>query len=227
MGEARFVPLEGYRELSTDEVLRRAQEFRETASSRRTVRDFSDRAVPREVIEECLRAAGSAPSGANLQPWKFVVVSDPATKREIRIAAEAEEREFYERRAPKSWLDALEPLGTTADKPFLETAPHLIAIFSERYALTADGGRIKHYYSTESTGLATGTLIQAVHRAGLASLPHTPSPMKFLSEILGRPENETPFLLLVVGHPAEGATVPDIGRKPLEEIATFFEPSGK
>jgi nitroreductase len=178
--------------------------------------------VPDGVIEDCLRAAGTAPSGANLQPWHFVVVRDAQVKQRIREAAEAEERAFYEGRAPDEWLEALAPLGTDASKPFLETAPVLIAVFGERYGVAADGRRLKRYYVDESVGLATGLLITALHHAGLVTLTHTPSPMGFLRDILGRPRNERPFLLLVVGYPAPDAQVPDIGRKPLEEIATFL-----
>ncbi len=185
------------------------------------MRHFSDRAVPREIIEECVRTAGTAPSGANLQPWHFVVISDPEIKRRIRKGAEAEEREFYGGRAPQDWLDALAPLGTDQHKPFLETAPFLIAVFAQSYGFTADGEKAKHYYVQESVGIATGMLISAIHQAGLASLTHTPSPMGFLNEILGRPQNERPFLLLVLGYPADGAVVPDIERKALDGIATF------
>lgn len=202
-------------------MLRRAKGLREELARRRTVRDFSDRPVPRAVIEECLRTAGTAPSGANLQPWHFVVVTDPEIKRRIREAAEVEEREFYLRRASKEWLEALAPLGTDERKPFLETAPCLIAAFAERYGLGPDGTRFSTYYATESVGLAVGLLIAAVHHAGLVSLTHTPSPMGFLNAILDRPLNEKPFLILVVGYPAEDAVVPDIVRKPLEEIASF------
>jgi nitroreductase len=173
------------------------------------------------VIESCIRTAGTAPSGANLQPWKFVVVFDPETRKRIRLGAEEEEREFYSHRAPKEWLEALKPIGTGPDKPFLETAPVLIAVFGETYGSAGDGSRRKHYYTVESVGLATGLLIAALHRAGLVSLTHTPSPMKFLNGILDRPANERPFLLLVAGFPAEGAEVPDIGRKSLREIAEF------
>lgn len=202
-------------------MLRRAAEFRQQMQRRRTVRFFSDRPVPREVIEDCLLAAGTAPSGANLQPWHFVVVSDPAIKHRIRVEAEAEEYEFYSRKAPQEWLDALAPLGTDENKPFLETAPYLIVIFAQSYGVLTDGRKVKNYYVQESVGIATGMLITAVHNAGLASLTHTPSPMGFLNEILGRPANEKPFLILVVGYPTENAIVPDIGKKPLEEIATF------
>lgn len=216
-------PLAGYRQLPLDEMARRAREFREEMSRRRTVRDYADRAVPRALIEDCLRAAGSAPSGANLQPWHFVAVSSAALKREIRVAAEAEEREFYSRRAPDDWLAALAPLGTGPEKPFLEVAPWLIAIFEQRWGYDATGRKVKHYYPNESVGIATGLLLAALHHAGLATLTHTPSPMKFLNRILGRPAQERPFLLLVTGYPAPGAMVPDIHRKPLEEIATFRE----
>lgn len=200
----------------------RAAAFREQLRRRRTVRDFSSQAVAPEVIEDCLLAAGGAPSGANLQPWHFVVVSDPAKKKQIREGAEKEEREFYHGRAPQEWLDALAPLGTDDRKPFLETAPYLIAIFAQSYGVLPDGRKVKNYYVQESVGIATGMLITAIHHAGLASLTHTPSPMGFLNTILNRPPNEKPYLLLVVGYPAEGALVPDIGKKPLSEIATFL-----
>jgi iodotyrosine deiodinase len=210
-----------YREYPPDQMAERAAEFAAEMARRRSVRHFSDRPVPRPVVEACLRAAGSAPSGANMQPWRFVVVSDTAVKRQIREAAEAEERAFYEGRAGDEWLDALAPLGTDWQKPFLETAPYLIAIFAQSYGLELDGRKIKHYYVQESVGIATGLLIAALHHAGLATLTHTPSPMGFLNEILARPANERPFLLLVVGHPALDAHVPDIRRKALDEIAVF------
>jgi len=202
-------------------MLARVRAFRDELRNRRTVRMFSDRPVAREVIEACLEAAGTAPSGANLQPWHFEVISDPALKARIRQAAEEEEREFYRHRAPKEWLEALAPLGTDEHKPYLETAPCLIAVFCERHGTAADGTRLTHYYVTESVGLATGFLIAALHHAGLASLTHTPSPMGFLNEVLERPASERPFLLLVVGYPAADAMVPDIGKKPLGAIATF------
>lgn len=202
-------------------MAQRAAFFYAEMKTRRTVRDFSDRPVAREVIEDCLRAAGTAPSGANMQPWHFAVVSDPAVKREIRMAAEVEEQLFYEHRAPAEWLAALAALGTDAKKPFLEKAPWLIAIFAQPFRLQEDGTRMKHYYATESVGIATGMLITALHHAGLATLTHTPSPMGFLNSILGRPMYEKPFLLLVVGFPAEGAQVPDIARKALPEISSF------
>jgi iodotyrosine deiodinase len=222
MAEPSFLPLTSYREYPVDEMIQRASDFYEDLRRRRTVREFSDRPLPREIIEHCLLAAGTAPNGANMQPWHFVAVSDPELKRKIRIAAEEEEREFYSGRAPQEWLDALAPLGTDERKPFLETAPCLIAVFTQRYGLLPDGRQVKHYYATESVGIATGMLITAVHNAGLVSLTHTPSPMNFLNTLLGRPENERPFLILVVGYPAEDAKVPEISKRPLGEIATFL-----
>lgn len=219
---APFVALTGYQQFDPDTMARRAASFYEEVKRRRTVRDFSDRAVPRAVIEHCLRAAGTAPNGANLQPWHFVAVSDPAIKRKIREGAEGEERAFYSGKAPQEWLDALAPLGTDEHKPFLETAPWLIVIFGESYGELPDGRKVKHYYTQESVGIATGILITAVHHAGLVSLTHTPSPMGFLNEILDRPARERPYLVLVVGYPAAGATVPDITKKPLDAIATFL-----
>ena len=174
------------------------------------------------MIEDCVRTAGTAPNGANMQPWHFVVVSDPTIKHLIRVEAEAEEIEFYRHRAPKEWLDALAPLGTDPRKPFLETAPYLIAVFAQSYGVLPDGRKVKHYYAAESVGIATGLLITAIHHAGLVSLTHTPSPMGFLNKILDRPAHERPFLIVVVGFPATGATVPSITKKPLEEIATFL-----
>jgi nitroreductase len=221
MAEPRFVPLAGYVEYPADEMKRRAADFHAEIRRRRSVREFSDRPVPIDVVADCLRAAGTAPSGANMQPWHFVVVSDPDVKARIRAGAEQEEHEFYHRKAPREWLDALAPLGTDEHKGFLEQAPYLIAIFAESYGLLPDGRKVKHYYAQESVGIATGLLIAAVHHAGLVSLTHTPSPMGFLNEILGRPANERPFLVLVVGYPEDGATVPDIGRKALEQFVTF------
>lgn len=217
------VPHQAYHEYSPEEMQRRASEFRAEMERRRTVRQFSSRPVPRQVIEECLLAAGTAPNGANLQPWHFVVVGDPEIKRQIRLAAEKEEYEFYHRRAPQEWLDALAPFGTDEIKPYLETAPYLIVIFAQSYGRLPDGRRVKNYYVTESVGIATGILITGLHRAGLVSLTHTPSPMGFLNQILSRPENERPFLILVAGYPAEDARVPVIQKKPLQELATFLE----
>ena len=199
-----------------------AREFYQLMSKRRSVRDFSDQAVPASVLEDAILAAGTAPSGANMQPWHFVVVKDPEVKQKIREAAEIEERELYENRASEEWLDALAPLGTDANKPFLETAPALIAIFLKKVTIDEQGEKHKNYYTSESVGIATGMLITALHNAGLATLTHTPSPMKFLSQILERPSHERPFLLLVTGYPAAGTLVPDIKRLPLDKIATFI-----
>jgi nitroreductase len=221
MTTPRFIPLPPRPPFSDAEMKSRAADFYRLMAERRTVREFSARPVRREVIEDCIRAAASAPSGANMQPWHFVAVGDAHSKHEIRVAAEKEEQEFYERRAPREWLDALAALGTDARKPFLETAPWLIAIFSVPHHVNSDGARVKHYYATESVGIATGVLVTALHHAGLATLTHTPSPMGFLNSMLARPKHEKPFLLLVVGHPAEGAQVPDIQRKPLTEVSSF------
>jgi nitroreductase len=216
-----LIPLTDWREFPLEEMQRRAADFADELHRRRTVRDYAPRPVPREIIEQCVRAAGSAPSGANLQPWHFCAVSDAALKKRIRDAAEAEERDFYEHRAPREWLDALAPLGTDASKPFLEIAPWLIVCFVQLWGVLPDGRRMKHYYAQESAGLATGMLIAALHHAGLAALTHTPSPMGFLNEICERAENERAFILLVTGYPAADATVPAITRKPLGGIATF------
>jgi len=222
MAQPTFVPLSDYEEIPVEEMRRRASDFYRRIRRRRTVREFSDRAVPREIIENCLLAASTAPSGANQQPWHFVVVTDPAIKRKIREAAEEEERAFYSGRAPDEWLEALAHLGTDEHKPFLEVASHLIVIFAQIHGVRPDGTKAKHYYVTESVGIATGMLITAVHEAGLVSLTHTPSPMGFLNEILGRPTHERPFLVLVVGYPKENAQVPRITKKSLDEIATFL-----
>jgi nitroreductase len=223
MSEYRFLPLPSYTEYPIDEMRRRLAEFYAEVNRRRTVRDFSDRPLPRDIIEDALRAAATAPSGANLQPWHFVVVSGSKTKKRIRAAAESEEREFYEHRASPEWLEALEPLGTDTNKPFLETAPYLIAVFLQKFGRLPDGRRVKHYYPVESTGLATGILITALHHAGVVCLTHTPSPMRFLNEILDRPKSERPFLLLVTGYPAEDAMVPDLSRKSLDEFVSFVD----
>ena len=218
-------PLPDYRDYPVPQMIERARDFHRQLARRRTVRDFDPRAVPREVIEHCLRAAGTAPSGANQQPWHFCVITDPARRRRIRAAAEQEEREFYAGRAPQEWLDALAPLGTDPNKPFLELAPVLITIFAQKYGLRADGSRLPHYYVPESVGIATGLLIAALHHAGLATLTHTPSPMGFLSQICGRPPSEKPVILLVVGYPAAGCQVPVHGgiKKPLERIASWLD----
>lgn len=215
------IPYGAASNLSDEEILGQARKFYEAMQRRRTIRDYSDRPVSREVIEYCIRAAGTAPSGANLQPWHFVAVSDPSVKRQIRVAAEKEEKEFYEKRAPKAWLEALAPLGTDSNKPFLETAPWLIAVFAQPFRILADGTKSPTFYAIESVGIATGLLVTAVHSCGLVALTHTPSPMGFLNKILGRPSHEKPFVLLVVGHPADDARVPGISRKDLSEISSF------
>lgn len=200
------------------EMLDEAQKFFELMQARRTVRDFSADPVDPEIIRLAVRAAATAPSGANQQPWSFVAISDPETKRAIRLAAEAEERAFYDGKAGEEWLGALAHLGTDADKPFLETAPWLIVIFGQRWGTDDEGRKVKHYYVPESVSIAIGLLIASLHSAGLATLTHTPSPMGFLNQICGRPDNEKPFVLLVVGHPAEGARVPAISRKNEDEV---------
>jgi len=219
-------PLPAWREYPAAEMIERARAFRADLARRRTVRDFDTRAVPREVIEECLLAAGSAPSGANQQPWFFSVITDPAHKRRVREAAEAEERTFYSERAPQEWLDALAPLGTDSNKPFLEEAPVLIAIFAQKYGVHADGEKFSHYYVPESVGIACGFLIAALHHAGLATLTHTPNPMGFLNRLCGRPASEKPVILLVVGYPKPRCRVPVHGgvKKPLAAIAQWLAP---
>ncbi len=211
-----FIPLD-FLELSPDEQLRRVVEFFERLNQRRTVREYSDAEVPIELIEKAIATAGTAPSGANMQPWRFVVVKDKEVKRRIREAAEKEEHESYHGRMSEKWLRRLAPLGTDEHKPFLEIAPYLIVVFRIT-TITEDGGTEPTYYSQESVGIAVGMLLAALHNAGLATLTHTPSPMKFLQEILGRPRNEVPFVLIPVGYPAENAKVPNIGRKKLSEI---------
>lgn len=217
----RPVPLT-FDRLSADEQRRRAREFLSRIVTRRTVRHFSSEPVPDELVDAAIAAANSAPSGANMQPWRFVVVRDPEVKRRIREAAEAEERESYERRMPGEWLDALAPLGTDWHKPFLEIAPVLIVVFRVDYGVETDPSgaerHVKHYYVSESVGIACGFLLAALHWAGLATLTHTPSPMGFLAEILGRPKNEKPYLLIPVGFPAPGAEVPDIQKKKIEDV---------
>jgi len=217
---AAFEPLSTWRQYPPEDMIARSRAFAAEMQRRRTTRHFSDRPVPRAVIESCLTAAGTAPSGAHLQPWHFVAVSSPDLKRQIRTAAERAESEFYAS-APAEWLAALAPLGTDAHKPYLETAPWLIAVFAERFGFGPDGSRRHHYYVQESVGIASGFLLAALHHAGLVALTHTPSPMAFLSELLERPANERPVMLVVTGYPADDAKVPRLSRKPLETIATF------
>ena len=218
--EPVFEPLPGWREYPAAEMEARARAFAAEMQRRRTTRHFSDRPVPRAILEACLEAASTAPSGAHLQPWHFVVVENAAVKRRIREAAERAEQEFYAT-APVEWLAALAPLGTDAHKPYLETAPYLIAVFAERFGLTAEGKRRAHYYVSESVGIATGFLLAALHHSGLVALTHTPSPMGFLSELLERPPNERPMMLVVTGYPAADARVPRLRRKPLRDVVTF------
>jgi iodotyrosine deiodinase len=220
MHSRQFIPLE-FESLPPEEMKNRALAFYEKIRRRRTVREFSDRPVPREVIESAIRAAGSAPSGANMQPWHFVAVSNPGIRAQIRAAAEVEEKALYEHRAGEEWLKALEPLGTDEHKPFLEVAPWLIAVFLKKFTIDADGNRLKNYYTAESVGIACGFLLAALHWSGLATLTHTPSPMKFLGEVLERPDYERAYMLIVTGYPADGVTVPAISKRPLDEIATF------
>jgi nitroreductase len=216
-----FVPLE-FEEYSSEEMLRRARAFFEEMNRRRTVRDFSDRPVDREIVEWAVRTAGTSPSGAHKQPWQFVLIGDSETKSRIREAAEAEERENYERRFPPAWIEDLAPLGTDWHKPFLTRCPWLLAVFARQYRRT-EGGIERHYYVQESVGMAVGLLLAALHHAGLATLTHTPSPMGFLRNILGRPENERPYVLIALGYPESGCEVPDLERKPLEEILTISD----
>ena len=221
MDETSFIPY-SHKSYPIEEMQQRSKNFLKSIQRRRTIRDFSDEPVPEEIIINCLKSAGTAPSGANRQPWHFSVVRDMDIKKQIREAAEEEEKKFYSGRAPDEWLEALEPLGTDENKPFLEVAPYLIVIFSEAYGLDDKGNKIKNYYVSESVGIATGMLITALHNAGLVTLTHTPSPMNFLRKILGRGENERAFLILVTGFPSENAIVPNIMKKDLEEYTSFF-----
>lgn len=218
----RPVPLE-FTRLDEDEALRRSAEFLRTMRARRSIRHFSREPVPRRLIDDALRVAGTAPSGAHQQPWTFVVVSDPAVKARLREGAEAEERRFYEERATPEWLDAIAPIGTDAVKAHITDAPYVIVVFAQAWRPGRDGRRVKHYYVRESVGIAVGFLLAALQQSGLCALTHTPSPMAFLGELLGRPENERPYVLIPVGYPDEDAVVPDLERKPLEDIAVFVE----
>jgi iodotyrosine deiodinase len=219
---SKFIKLSSYKKLSVEDMLNASSNFFSEVSKRRTVREFSSEEMPIKVIENCIKAAGSAPSGANKQPWHFVIVKNAEVKKKIRIEAEKEEQEFYNGRATEEWLKDLEPFETNEQKPFLEEAPYLIAIFEEKYSVDENGEQHKNYYTKESVGIATGILITALHNTGLATLTHTPSPMNFLNKILDRPKNEKPFLLLVVGHPKKGIKVPNIKRKELNQITTIL-----
>ena len=222
MTKDEFLPLTEYRKLPETEMQKRASDFFSRMRGRRTVREFSDQPVDRKIIEYCLRTAATAPSGANQQPWRFVVVSDTIAKQRIRESAEKIEKDFYSKAATLKWRDSLKQLKTGPSKPFLEIAPYLIAIFSQSYGYSAKKEKIKHYYVTESVGIATGMLITALHHAGLAALTYTPANMKFLNKILTRPTNEKPFMILVVGYPSVSALVPALQKKALEEIAVFI-----
>ncbi|MCH8170215.1 MAG: nitroreductase family protein [Bacteroidetes bacterium] len=223
MTNPKFIPYTDFELLNEKEMLKRSKEFYDKIKKRRTIRHFSNKKIPIDVIKNCLLAAGTAPNGANMQPWSFVVITNKTIKKEIRIEAEKKEKIFYTTRATKEWLEALEPLGTDEHKDYLEEAPCLIAIFSKKIDILPNGKKVKQYYAQESVGIATGFLIAALHNAGLATLTHTPSPMGFLNKILNRPEYERPFLLLVLGYPSENAEVPNIRKKPLNEIADFIE----
>ncbi len=222
MTKPNFLSLTTYQEYPPSKMIKNSASFLEKMKHRRTVRTFSSKPVPEEIIKNCLLVGGSAPNGANLQPWHFVVVSNSDIKNQIHETAEKEEYEFYHNRAPKEWLEALTPLGTDEHKPFVKEAPYLIVIFSQLYRVLPNGKKAKNYYVNQSVGIATGMLITAIHNAGLVSLTYTPSPMKFLNRICKRPENEHPFLILVVGHPADHTVVPDIAKKNLSEIASFI-----
>lgn len=215
----RFVPLE-FEEYPPEEMLARSREFYEEMSRRRSIRSFSDRPIPREVMHSAIMTAGTAPSGAHKEPWHFALVGDPETKRKLRAAAEEEEKENYQRRMPQNWLDDLEPLGTDWHKPFLTVCPWLIVVFTQAYGLDPHGTKRKHYYVQESVGIAVGFLLAALHHAGVATLTHTPSPMGFLRGILDRPENERAYMLIATGYPAAGCQVPDLQRKDLSALVT-------
>ena len=222
MADASHVPLQARPHVSDTEMLKRAEAYFADMATRRTVREFDTKPVPQSVIDACVAAAGTAPSGANQQPWHFVAVRDADVKKQIRAAAEEEERKFYAGGASQEWLDALAPIGTDADKPHLEDAPWLIVVFAQRYGVDSDGSRVKHYYVPESVGIATGMLITALHVSGLATLTHTPNPMGFLRKLLGRPDNEKATMIIAVGHPSADATIPTMAKvkKPLDDILT-------
>ncbi|MFL4469415.1 nitroreductase family protein [Tateyamaria armeniaca] len=222
MANQTHKPLPPQSAVPDDEMLARARTFHADMAERRTIREFDTAPVPQEVIAACVAAAGTAPSGANQQPWHFVAVRDPALKKQIRAAAEEEERKFYAGGAGEEWLEALAPIGTDADKPHLEDAPWLIVVFAQRYGVDAEGKRHKHYYVPESVGIATGMLLTALHLSGLATLTHTPNPMGFLRDLLERPDSEKATMIIAVGHPAQGATVPEFAKqkKPLDDILT-------
>ncbi|NOX65513.1 MAG: nitroreductase family protein [Chlorobi bacterium] len=218
----KFIPLENFHLYSDKKMIEQSKSFVNLVSNRRSIRTFSSQPIPLEVIENAVKAAGTSPSGANMQPWFFAIVKDPEIKKAIRIEAEKEEKEFYTKRAPDEWLKTLKKFGTNDEKPFLEKAPYLIVVFERKFDKSAEGKTIKHYYTKESVGIATGILITALHHSGVATLTHTPSPMNFLNQILDRPANEKPFMIIVAGIPEKTTTVPNIARKKLEEIALIY-----
>jgi iodotyrosine deiodinase len=218
--KAELIPLKDFKRLSKDEMVKRSSKFLNEMKKRRTIRNFSSKNISQKIIDNCVKTALTAPSGANMQPWHFVIVTETKIKKQIRIAVEKEEHEFYTKRATNEWLDALSILGTDEQKPFLEKAPFLIAVFAKSYNILPDGKKVKNYYVQESVGIACGILITALHNAGLTSLTHTPSPMNFLNKILNRPANEKPFMLIVTGHPSKNAKVPKIKKKSFEDCIT-------
>ena len=218
----KFIPLKNFKLYSDEEMIKRSDNFLNLMKTRRTIRTFSSQSIPQKVIENAVKAAGSAPNGANMQPWFFAIVKDPKIKKTIRLEAEKEEREFYTNRAPEEWLKVLEKFGTTEEKPFLEKAPYLIVVFERKFDKDSEGKTIKHYYTKESVGIATGMLITALHNSGVATLTHTPSPMNFLNKILNRPANEKPFMIIVAGIPDKTTTVPNITKKNFDEIASIY-----
>ena len=222
MNKIKHILLKNYPKYSDNKMINISEMFFDKMNKRRSVRTFSSKSIPIEVIKNAVKTASTAPSGANKQPWHFVLVKNPKIKKEIRIAAEKEEKEFYSSKAPDEWLKALEPFDTNEEKPFLEIAPYLIVVFEKKYEIGENGEKIKNYYTKESVGLASGILLTALHNVGVATLTHTPSPMKFLSKILNRPKNETPFLLVVVGYPEEGTVVPNISRKKIDEVLSIY-----
>ena len=222
MEKREFHPLNTYTEYPLAEMEKRSEEFYLEMKKRRSVRQFSERLIPRKIIENCVLTAGTAPSGANMQPWTFVIVSDPAVKKQIRLEAEKTEQEFYSKKPNLQWIEDLEPLGTDASKPFLEEAPYLIVIFAQRHSFSPDGNKRGHYYVNESVGISAGLLVSALHHAGIACLTYTPSKMGFLNRILSRPANEKPYLVIVAGYPDKDATLPDIEKKQADEIIKFI-----
>jgi nitroreductase len=222
MEKTGFHPLNNYTEYSLSEMEKRSEEFYQEMKKRRSVRQFSERPIPRKIIEYCVLTAGTAPSGANMQPWTFIIVSDPKVKKKIRQEAEKTEQEFYTKKPNLQWIEELAPLGTDASKPFLEEAPYLIVIFAQRHSFSPDGSKRGHYYVNESVGISAGLLISALHHAGIACLTYTPSKMGFLNRILSQPSNEKPYLVIVAGYPDKDATLPDIEKKPADEIIKFI-----